>query len=173
MSGTKTGGAKAAQTNLEKYPYHRFLEDGRVYSVKCKKFIKLQKDKDGYAICGVTRVDGSRLCVRVHRQVATIYIPNPDNKPFVNHMDGDKFNNDISNLEWCTAKENRRHAIDTGLFKDKGEDNGNSKLTNSQVYRIRELYDTGLLKQDEIAKVFSISQVQVGLIVNRKNWRHL
>lgn len=60
---------------------------------------------------------GSNNTITIHRLVATAFIPNPENKPTVNHIDGDKNNNCASNLEWATHKENNNHAYDLGLNK--------------------------------------------------------
>lgn len=55
-------------------------------------------------------------CRKVHRMVAEAFIPNPDNLPCINHKDGNKLNNHVSNLEWCTYQENMQHAVRTGLL---------------------------------------------------------
>lgn len=72
-------------------------------------------------------VNGNQKSFNIHRLVAIAFIPNPENKPHVNHKDGNKANNHVDNLEWATAAENSQHAIRTGLTLNKGSDNGNAK----------------------------------------------
>lgn len=82
---------------------------------------------------------------KIHRLIAIHFIPNPDNKAEVNHIDGNKLNNDINNLEWATHLKNMRHAFSTGLVDITkysnmrvGEKNGNSKLTDSEAKLIKQ-----------------------------------
>ncbi len=70
--------------------------------------------KNGYKRVCLCRNNNEKR-VGIHRLVAEVFIPNPENKPCVNHKDGNKLNNRVDNLEWCTAKENNQHAIKTGL----------------------------------------------------------
>lgn len=70
----------------------------------------------GYEIVDLYK-NGKRKTVRVHRLVAEAFIPNNDNKPEVNHIDGNKHNNNVDNLEWVTKKENCRHAWNNNLIK--------------------------------------------------------
>lgn len=78
------------------------------------QLIKQRIDDDGYMLMtGIYA--GKPFGQHVHRSVAEAFIPNPDNKPTVNHIDGNKLNNDISNLEWATYKEQNDHAVRLGL----------------------------------------------------------
>jgi len=85
---------------------------GRKYLYPAKKMKQL-KHMTGYSVIRLSKNGNTKTC-RYHRIVAENLIPNPYNKPFVNHKDGNKRNNHPSNLEWVTAKENTKHAIDSG-----------------------------------------------------------
>jgi hypothetical protein len=88
--------------------------NGDVYSVKRNKYLKHFIDKDGYAYVSLSKnCKGKKF--KLHRLLAIHFIPNPDNKPEINHIDGNKLNNELSNLEWCTSSENQLHAFRTGL----------------------------------------------------------
>lgn len=77
--------------------------------------LKPSKDENGYLLVRISK-NGHTKRVFVHRLVAEAFIENPDHKPTVNHIDGDKTNNSVDNLEWATYKENRDHAVRTGLL---------------------------------------------------------
>ena len=81
---------------------------GKVYSHKSEKFLKPQKDTDGYLQVGLHK-GGERKSYKIHRLVAMAYLPNPDNLPCVNHKDENKENNALQNLEWCTYEYNNNY----------------------------------------------------------------
>lgn len=101
------------------FEYYYITQDGRVYSSYIKNFRKLKRKNNGYIAVDLC-VNNVHSMHYVHRLVASAYIPNPDNKPYVNHIDGNKDNNHVTNLEWVTAVENMQHAVSTGLLKSKG-----------------------------------------------------
>ena len=81
---------------------------GKVWSYRRHKFMKLSTDRDGYKVVNLSR-DGSYKQFKVHRLVAEAYVPNPEAKLEVNHIDEDKSNNCVNNLEWATRYENINH----------------------------------------------------------------
>lgn len=87
---------------------------GRVRNVKSNKILK-ENIKNGYAYVGLTEGTKQKSC-RVHRLVANAFIDNPENKKYVNHIDGNKLNNRVDNLEWITASDNVKHALNNNLF---------------------------------------------------------
>ena len=87
------------------------FENGVIFNLNAKE-LKGMIDKAGYR-----EVNINGKFERVHRIVSICFIENPENKPCVNHKDGNKLNNDISNLEWCTYSENTKHAYENGLEK--------------------------------------------------------
>lgn len=97
---------------IKNHPNYLVTVEGRVFSLHTMRFLTLHVNNDGYNLVKI----GNKLH-RIHRLVAQTYIPNPENKPEVNHMDGNKQNNMLCNLEWMTRSENMQHACDTGLLK--------------------------------------------------------
>ena len=86
------------------------------------KLLKLRLDKNGYLVTGLSK-NGKQAYVRVHRLVAEAFIPNPNNYPQVNHKDENKENNNVDNLEWCTAKYNNNY----GTRKEKASKSSKGK----------------------------------------------
>lgn len=86
---------------------YRISDQGRVYST-LRGTLKPYKTRDGYLIATLTR-GGHRFRIGVHRLVASAFIPNPEGKPQINHIDGNKENNSPGNLEWVTCSENNLH----------------------------------------------------------------
>lgn len=105
---------------IENFKDYLIDENGVVYSTKYGKsrIIKQQNHYKGYNLVTLVQKDLKKT-LKVHRLVACAYVPNPFNKEQVNHIDGIKTNNNVSNLEWTTQSENQLHAHKTGLMDDK------------------------------------------------------
>ena len=118
-------------------------------------------------------INGKSKNKKIHRLVAEAFIPNPEEKPEVNHIDGDKTNNNVSNLEWCTGKENCTHAAETGLIQC-GERRASAKLTSEQVAEIRQTYERGCLGRGakSLARKYGVSDVTIRRIISGRKWKH-
>ncbi len=109
---------------LPRYPGYLIYSNGKVFSLHSNKFLSpgLIGRKDGssfYEVVNLKTFNDFQETVRVHRLIAQTFIPNPNGYSVVNHKDGNKQNNDVSNLEWCTYSYNNLHAYATGLKKGK------------------------------------------------------
>lgn len=128
---------------------------------------------DGYRQVSLYDNNGRQKLHYVHRLVTQAFVPNPENKPCVNHLDGDKLNNHVSNLEWATHKENAQHAYDTGLKTQyKGSKHYNTKLSVRDALHIKDLTILTNLLQREIGALYKVSQGTVSLI-KRKTHQEL
>lgn len=112
----------------------------------------------------------------IHRLVAIAFIPNPNSKPQVNHIDGNKLNNNVSNLEWVTNSENQKHSIANGLRKvPKGSEIKQHKLTEEDVIFIKQ----HAKKQDKeysyvaLGKRFNVHPQTIKNICDNKKWKHI
>lgn len=121
-----------------------------------------------YLTVHLTR-EGEHKRFLVHRLVAGAFIPNPSEKPFINHVDGNPQNNVASNLEWCTHQENMDHAVHVGLT-NKGEKHWNARLDEGMVKNIKQAHASGRVTQRAIAKRFGVSYQHVSDILLGKRW---
>ena len=124
------------------------------------------KDRDGYCRCSVQKIDGTWTSQPVHRLVAKAFIPNVENKQAVNHIDGNRQNNKVENLEWVTPKENVIHSFRFGARKVCKQVPKRTVLTDfqiSQIDRLREFYTV-----NQIAKLFNIEYQSLKNIIHKK-----
>lgn len=102
------------------FPAYFVSSDGRIYSSKTKKIFCPGITRNGYVIVHL-RQGGKQYARYLHRLVATAFILNPENVREVNHIDGNKQNNAVSNLEWVTSSQNKTHAYKTGITVKKSK----------------------------------------------------
>lgn len=162
--------------DIEKYEgKYKVSSYGNVKNVRNNKILKFNKSPFYYQVA--LSVDGARKCIKIHRLVASAFIKNEHNKPEVNHIDGNRYNNRVENLEWVTAKENSIHSYVNGLGKKPptkyGEDCKSSKLKINQVKEIRNKYANGNYSFVQLAKEYNVSDTNITAIIKRKIWAQI
>lgn len=154
---------------IKGYEDYYISKNGRIYSTLTNKELKFDRSCHGY--CKVKLMDrrlGRYVNLQVHRLVAIQFIPNPRNLPEVNHKDGNKSNNSIYNLEWCTSEYNHRHAKENNLYKTE-EDSPRAKLTKEQVIQIYKDWES-CKNKTTLAKRYNVSDALIGEIVRGIRW---
>ena len=131
---------------------YKVYRDGTIIGARGK--IKTRLNKDGYL--EVTLGKNKRTSKRVHRIVAELFVPNPNNLLEVNHKDCNRANANADNLEWISRLDNVRYSSEQGKYSDskKGLKNGRSKYTLEEIQRMRELYDNGMGVMDVIKEMY-------------------
>lgn len=144
---------------------------GKLYVVSRRHTIQQGKFWTGYKKVSITNENGKRDTLSVHRLVAKAFIPNPENKPQVNHIDGNKENNVVSNLEWVTHKDNIQHAVKHGLKNGKpGETHPMAKVTEAEVIEMISEIKNGATNK-ELGLKYNLNSQYVSLIRHKKRWK--
>lgn len=101
---------------IPEFPNYKISTDSVVVNIVTGKKVSVSMHKHGYRVVRLWKNNTTKLC-KIYRLKSICFIPNPENKPEVNHLDGDRLNEDLSNFEWATPSENMKHAFITGLAK--------------------------------------------------------
>lgn len=144
-------------------------EDGVIFGKKGA--LKPVLTTHGYCNISIKELSGKFVSKRIHRLVAKAFIPNPENKPEINHIDGDKTNNHVSNLEWVTSQENQIHATRV-LGKGSGENHPHAKITEKDVHRVCELFCEGY-QTYRVSEMTGIPRTTVTAIRSKNIWRNI
>lgn len=137
---------------------------------------KIRLNIFGYPVITLSR-NGIRKHVFIHRLVALSFIPNPNNKLEINHINGIKTDNRPENLEWCTRQENNVHAYSTGLNERekhamKGVDHPLAVLNEEKVLKIRNMFSSGFTIS-QLSALYGVKYYTIRDVVKRINWKHI
>ncbi len=182
MEAVEVTGKEIFWKSIEGYEQYTLNSKGQIFSSFGKGRV-LRSSKCGAGYLKVALGAGPGNTKMVHRLIAEALIPNPENKPWVNHKNGIKTDNSLENLEWSTISENHQHACDTGLRKTgklhhwsrkvkRGAEHPSSKLTEEQILTIFQYLRQGLT-QKSIAQIFGVTNSMISSIKTGKSWSHL
>ena len=141
---------------IKKYPNYFVTEEGLIFSSKTNKFLKFSYDQQGYQRVCLYVGNCKNKTIKVHRLVAETFIENVENKKDVNHIDGNKTNNNISNLEWCTRSENIKHAFKNGL----------KIVTQNQIDGVKKRFSKQVIDKSNGKIYNSVKDASIDLNIN-------
>ena len=145
------------------FPKYSIDVYGNVYNDK-NKLLTHTPDKRGYSTVSLIDNYGIRRTKVIHRLVAKLFIPNYDNKPQVNHLDGNKINNDWNNLEWVTNLENSKHARENGLMPHNLLSEQDAHLICNLLNKVKHQQKSNLLLIFHILLFIKLDVVKIGHI---------
>lgn len=139
-----------------------------------QRILQRAPHRSGYQRFVLIDIDGNGREYAAHRLVMMAFIgPCPEGME-INHIDGDRLNNNVENLEYCTRSDNAKHAYENDLWEHPvGERNGRAKLTDRSVKTIRKKYEGGGYTHRQLAKMFGVDRSTIGRIIARKDWKHI
>jgi len=147
-----------------------YRKNGQIVN-RSERILKPYLMGDGYlSLC--FRVENKISKQYVHRVVAKNFLEKPDYANCVNHIDGNKQNNKLSNLEWVNHVENHAHAVRIGLINNKGENSSTAKFTNKEANLIRIFYETRRFSRKEIASLLGVSETCIAQIVSGVRYKN-
>jgi len=158
---------------IEDYPDYWIGDNGVIVSMARNRSIvlKTRLNQVGYYVACL-RKDKKKHHISVHRLVLEAFVGKRPEGCQCRHLDGDKLNNNLSNLCWGTPKENGEDNVRLGVMPI-GENNGNSRLCEQQVLDIRELYATGNYVYRQLAEAYNVTITAICEIVKRRKWKHI
>lgn len=154
---------------------YRVWSNGKIMGLGRNRYLKTRINEDGYEEVTLGNAQHRNSSVRIHRIVASLFVPNddPKNKTEVNHKDFNRLNNDYTNLEWISHRDNIAYSVNNGNYnrgQHAGELNGRSVLSKADVIKIKEMINAGW-RTFEIAKEFGVGWSTIYNIKCGNTWK--
>jgi len=160
--------------SLERICYYNVNKTNiRNSRLKKERILTTSIDAFGYQSVNIS-LNAKNKILKIAKLIAIAFIPNPENHPIINHINGVKSDNRIENLEWCTHKHNVNHAIETGLLVFKlGSDNANSKFSHNDILKIKKDFkeNPNIIVKD-YASELGVSRVTIWRILSKKTYKN-
>lgn len=163
---------------------YKISNNGEIYSLLKNKNLKPGDNGKGYLFVHLFK-EGIKKSFYIHRLVAFAFINNSENKKQVNHIDCDKSNNNVENLEWSTSFENMQHASKNGKLyssdyqkkqtslANRGEKSHLCKITEKEAMEIKIMIKEGVKTQKQISKEMNVTRSNISAIKRGKSWKHI